>query len=135
MKKFFTSEETARLADCSLRQLQWWDEKGIICPDCVRSRPGGPFNTRSYTFEQVLRASVLQDLRRRARSLQDLRIITFVDARLPFLAFGKGRSHQCRDLTELVLWPRCGPWHIVDVSAHKKRIVQHAAPSESNPQL
>jgi DNA-binding transcriptional MerR regulator len=63
------SNELAKLARVSLRQLQWWDEKGLISPRHVG-------HTREYSPYEVQRVIALGKLRydgRQSVSLQRCR--------------------------------------------------------------
>ena len=62
----FSSNEVARLAGVSLRQLQWWDERGVISP-----RHDG--HRRLYSRQEVIEILVLARLRERGLSLQKMR--------------------------------------------------------------
>src|ERR1041385_38594 len=62
----YTTAQVARIASVSLRQLQWWDEQGVVSP---RQDMYG----RAYTRDQVFAVMVLAELRRREFSLQKLR--------------------------------------------------------------
>jgi DNA-binding transcriptional MerR regulator len=62
----FTSREVSRIAQISLRQLQWWDERKLISP-----RQEG--HRRFYLPEQVIEIMVVAELRRKGLSLQKLR--------------------------------------------------------------
>lgn len=53
-----TTKQVADLAGVSLRQMQWWDERGII----KANREKGD---RSYNREQTIAAMIHADLRRR----------------------------------------------------------------------
>ena len=39
-EKFFTSKEAAKTVGCSLRQLQYWREKGVVVPTIEGSGTG-----------------------------------------------------------------------------------------------
>ena len=58
-----TTIDLARESGVSLRQLQWWDEKGIISPAQDGRR-------RAYGAQDVLAVRVLAALRRKGLSLQ-----------------------------------------------------------------
>lgn len=58
--------EIVRLFDVSRRQLQWWDEKGVLQPE----HEG---HTRLYTIEDAVMVGVLTDLRNRGATLQHIR--------------------------------------------------------------
>ena len=62
----FTSQDVARLAGVSLRQLQWWDEQGVVSP-LHRS------HRRLYSRFEVLQVSLIIGLRRKGISLQKTR--------------------------------------------------------------
>lgn len=62
----FTSSEVVALTGISARQLQWWDERGIVVP----AREG---HRRVYSPDDVVEISVICDLRRRGFSLQRVR--------------------------------------------------------------
>lgn len=62
----YSSSDVARVANISLRQLQWWDERHVVSP-----RHEG--HKRVYTPEQVVEVSVIAELRRKGFSLQKIR--------------------------------------------------------------
>ena len=62
----FTSTEVSRVSGVSLRQLQWWDERGVVSP-----RQDG--HRRIYTAQEVLEVSVIAALRQKGFSLQKIR--------------------------------------------------------------
>lgn len=62
------SLEMVRLTGVTLRQLQWWDEKGILKP-----RYGTPYGIRLYSREQVEPIIRMVRLRRAGVPLQALR--------------------------------------------------------------
>jgi DNA-binding transcriptional MerR regulator len=66
MKQSFTSREVVALTGISPRQLQWWDEQGIVSP----ARSG---RNRIYSFADLAEVSVICELRRRKFSLQRVR--------------------------------------------------------------
>ena len=61
-----TSLVVSRLTDVSLRQLQWWDEQGLVSPRQVGHR-------RLYTSFEVLQVSLIMALRKKGISLQKIR--------------------------------------------------------------
>jgi DNA-binding transcriptional MerR regulator len=76
MQKTFTSREVAALTRISLRQLQWWDEKGIVVP----AREG---HKRIYSLDDVAEVAILCDLRERGFSLQKIRrVVRFLQKEL-----------------------------------------------------
>jgi DNA-binding transcriptional MerR regulator len=66
MQKRFTSAEVVALTGITARQLQWWDERGIVKP----AREG---HRRLYSLEDLAEIAVICELRRRGFSLQRIR--------------------------------------------------------------
>jgi DNA-binding transcriptional MerR regulator len=64
--EFFTSTQVAKIANISLRQLQWWDERHVVSP-----RHEG--HKRVYSPEEVVEVTVIAELRRKNFSLQKIR--------------------------------------------------------------
>ena len=62
----YTSTDVAKIADVSLRQLQWWDERKVVSP-----RHEG--HKRIYLPEEVIEITVIAELRRKGFSLQKIR--------------------------------------------------------------
>ena len=62
----YTSSEVSRIAEVSLRQLQWWDERKVVSP-----RHEG--HKRVYSAEEVIEITVIAELRRKGFSLQKIR--------------------------------------------------------------
>ncbi len=62
----FSSEEVASLSRVTARQLQWWDERGVVSPDHQGHR-------RRYRLEELIEVSVISELRRKGFSLQKIR--------------------------------------------------------------
>lgn len=72
MQDRFTSREVIELTRITLRQLQWWDERGIVVP----ARQG---HRRVYSMEDLAEVAVICELRRRGFSLQRVRkVIRFL---------------------------------------------------------
>ena len=61
-----TSSDVCRIARVTLRQLQWWDERQIVCP----ARTG---RRRIYRSQDVIAILVATELRRKGLSLQTIR--------------------------------------------------------------
>jgi len=77
----FTSREVVALIGITARQLQWWDERGV-----VRSEREG--HRRRYSMNQLTEIAVICQLRRKGFSLQGVRkVVRFLDRE-----FGKGLS-------------------------------------------
>jgi DNA-binding transcriptional MerR regulator len=65
-----------RLTGISLRQLQWWDERGIVVP----ARDG---HKRMYSLDDLAEVSVVCELRHRGFSLQKIRrVVRFLQREL-----------------------------------------------------
>jgi DNA-binding transcriptional MerR regulator len=68
MEQRFTSAEVVKLTGITPRQLQWWDERGIVVPQREGRR-------RLYTFDDVTEVAVICALRRKGFPLQRVRRI------------------------------------------------------------
>jgi DNA-binding transcriptional MerR regulator len=66
LKTEFTSREVVQLTGITARQLQWWDERGIVVP----ARDG---RRRLYSMEDLSEVAVICELRDRGFSLQRVR--------------------------------------------------------------
>jgi DNA-binding transcriptional MerR regulator len=76
MQSAFTSQEVILLTGITARQLQWWDERGIVSPAHAGHR-------RLYTFDDVAEIAVICQLRRRGFSLQRVRkVVRFLQREL-----------------------------------------------------
>lgn len=64
----FTSAQVIDLTGITARQLQWWDEQGIVVPQRVGRR-------RLYTPEDITEVAVICALRRKGFPLQRVRRI------------------------------------------------------------
>jgi DNA-binding transcriptional MerR regulator len=72
MKRKFITNDVIALTGLTARQLQWWDERGLIKP----SRQG---HRRIYSWDQLVTAAVICQLRRRGFSLQRVRkVVAFL---------------------------------------------------------
>jgi DNA-binding transcriptional MerR regulator len=72
MQERFTSRDVVRLTGITARQLQWWDERGIV----VLAREG---HRRLYSIEDLVEVAVICGLRERSFSLQRVRrVINFL---------------------------------------------------------
>jgi len=98
MQDRFTSREVIALMGITPRQLQWWDERGVVKPD----RDG---HRRLYSVNQLTELAVICELRRKGFSLQGVRKV------MRFLAreFGKG-------LAEIV--SRDSEYHLLTDGTH-----------------
>lgn len=66
METTYSSLDVAELTGVSLRQLQWWDEQGLVSPQQSGHR-------RLYTSLEVLQVSLIMSLRTKGMSLQKIR--------------------------------------------------------------
>ena len=66
LKTEFTSRDVVQLTGITARQLQWWDERGIVVP----ARQG---RRRLYSMEDLSEVAVICELRDRGFSLQHVR--------------------------------------------------------------
>ena len=66
MNQSFTSSQVSERTGLTPRQLQWWDEQGIVVP----ARQG---HRRLYSPKDLAELAILCDLRRRGFSLQRIR--------------------------------------------------------------
>ena len=72
----FSSNQVVALTGISLRQLQWWDERGLVSP----ARQG---RNRLYSLADLTEISVICELRQRGFSLQRVRrVIRFLQREL-----------------------------------------------------
>jgi DNA-binding transcriptional MerR regulator len=72
MQQEFTSNDVIALTGITARQLQWWDEQGIVAPE----RKG---HRRIYSWDELVTVAVICQLRRRGFSLQRMRkVIRFL---------------------------------------------------------
>jgi DNA-binding transcriptional MerR regulator len=79
MQDRFTSREVIALTGSTARQLQWWDERGVVRPE----REG---HRRLYSLNQLTEIVVICQLRRKRFSLQGVRkVVRFLKGE-----FGKG---------------------------------------------
>ena len=94
----FTSREMVALTGITARQLQWWDERGVVKPE----REG---HRRLYTMNHLTEVAVICELRRKGFSLQGVRrVMRFLDREL-----GKG-------LAEIV--DRTSEYHLLTDGTH-----------------
>ena len=71
MQRQFSSNDVIALTGITARQLQWWDERGVVVP----SRKG---HRRVYSWDELVTVVICQ-LRRRGFSLQRMRkVIAFL---------------------------------------------------------
>jgi len=79
MQDRFTSQEVIALTGITPRQLQWWDERGVVRPE----REG---HRRLYSMNHLTEMAVICELRRKGFSLQGVRkVLRFLQRKI-----GKG---------------------------------------------
>jgi DNA-binding transcriptional MerR regulator len=79
MQDQFSSLEIVALTGVTARQLQWWDERGVVKPERVGHR-------RLYSMQNLTEMAVICELRRKGFSLQGVRkVMRFLQRE-----FGKG---------------------------------------------
>jgi len=111
MQTEFTSREVVELTGITPRQLQWWDERGIVVP----SREG---RRRLYSLEDLSEIAVICELRERGFSLQRMRkVVRFLQSefgkRLAETVCGSSEYHLLTDGTHLYL--ETSPQQILDI--------------------
>jgi DNA-binding transcriptional MerR regulator len=79
MQERFSSRDVMALTGITARQLQWWDERGVV-------RPKREGHRRLYSMDHLTEIAVICELRRKGFSLQGVRkVMRFLDRE-----FGKG---------------------------------------------
>ncbi|HXZ33923.1 MAG TPA: MerR family transcriptional regulator [Terriglobales bacterium] len=111
MNDHFTSRDVVELTGITPRQLQWWDERGVVVP----AREG---HRRLYSMEDLAEIAVICQLRRKGFSLQRVRkVMRFLQRefgkRLAETVSGKSEYHLLTDGRSLYL--ETSPQQIVDI--------------------
>ena len=111
MQKIFTSKEVVTLTGITARQLQWWDERGIV-------RPLRQGHRRLYSMEDLAEIAVICELRSRGFSLQRVRkVMRFLQRefgqRLAAIVGQASEYHLLTDGSHLYL--RTSARQIVDI--------------------
>jgi len=92
MAERFTSQQVIQSTGITARQLQWWDERGVVKPE----REG---HRRLYSMNQLSEIAVICQLRRKGFSLQGVRkVMRFLERE-----FGKGLGEIVHQESELHL--------------------------------
>jgi DNA-binding transcriptional MerR regulator len=94
-QRTYTSTDVAKIAQVSLRQLQWWDERKVVSP-----RHEG--HKRIYLAEEVVEITLIAELRRKGFSLQKIRrVLRFLQRemgrRLSEVLAGDSQLHLLTD--------------------------------------
>ena len=111
MQETFTSRDVIALTSITARQLQWWDERGIVVP----ARAG---RCRLYSMEDLAEVAVICELRGRGFSLQRVRkVMRFLQRefgkRLAHTVSGTSEYHLLTDGKTLFL--ETSPRQIIDI--------------------
>src|SRR5580765_5636447 len=111
MQQQFSSRDVVELTGITARQLQWWDERGIVVP----ARQG---HRRTYSFEDLSEVAVICELRNKGFSLQRMRkVVRFLQKefskRLAETVSGSSSYHLLTDGRTLYL--ETSPQQIVDI--------------------
>jgi len=95
MQDRFSSQEVIALTGVTARQLQWWDERGVVKPERVGHR-------RLYSIQNLTELAVICELRRKGFSLQGVRkVMRFLEREFgKGLAESVGRSSDVHLLTD-----------------------------------
>lgn len=117
MQDIFTSRDIIRLTGITARQLQWWDERGLVVP-------GRAGHRRIYTFEDLTEVAVICELRRKGFSLQRMRqVVRFLQKefskRLAETVSGTSNYHLLTDGRALFL--ETSPQQIVDILKNSRQ--------------
>jgi DNA-binding transcriptional MerR regulator len=90
--EIFSSLDVTRMTGVSLRQLQWWDEQGVVTPQQRGHK-------RLYQLFEVIEVAVITELRRKGISLQKIRrVLRYLHKEL-----GKGLYDAVRNGSEMHL--------------------------------
>jgi DNA-binding transcriptional MerR regulator len=113
----FTSSDVARIAQVSLRQLQWWDERKVVSP-----RHEG--HKRVYLPEEVVEITLIAELRRKGFSLQKIRrVLRFLQKemgkRLSDAVSSQSEVHLITDGKNIYLEDQ--PDRVIDVLKNAKQ--------------
>jgi DNA-binding transcriptional MerR regulator len=117
MQDRFSSREVVALTGITPRQLQWWDERGIVVP----ARSG---HKRIYSLEDLSEVAVICELRGRGFSLQRMRkVIQFLQRefsrRLAETVGGSSDYHLLTDGKQLFL--ETSPQQIVNILENSRQ--------------
>ena len=111
MAERFTSNDVVERTGITLRQLQWWDERGIVVPERAGRR-------RLYSMADVVEVAVICELRRKGFSLQRVRkVMRFLQRefgkRLVETVSGGSEYHLLTDGKHIYL--ETSPQQVIDV--------------------
>ena len=131
MKREFASHEVTALTGISARQLQWWDEQGIVVP-----RRSG--HRRLYSMDDLAEVAVICELRRKGFSLQRVRKVVRLlqkefGRRLAETVSGSSEYHLLTDGTHIYL--ETSPQQIVDILRHSQQPILSVCLSDAVRQI
>lgn len=117
MDQRLTSNQVVQFTGISARQLQWWDERGLVVP----VREG---RRRLYSFDDLAEVAVICDLRRRGFSLQRVRkVMRFLQRelgkRLVETVSGRGDYHLLTDGDRIYL--ETSPQQVIDILKNSRQ--------------
>ena len=117
MQTEFTSQEVVTLTGITPRQLQWWDERGIVVP----RRQG---HRRLYSMDDLTEVAVICELRERGFSLQRVRKLVRLlqrdfRKRLAQTVSGNSECHLLTDGTRLYL--ETSHLNIIDILTNSRQ--------------
>src|SRR2546423_15218501 len=117
MEKRFSSNDVVALTGITPRQLQWWDERGIVAP----AREG---RRRLYGEVDVLEIAVICELKAKGISLQRVRRVMRLlqrefGKRLAEVARGAGQCHLLTDGRSIYL--ETSPEQVIDVLTNARQ--------------
>ena len=117
MQELFSSRDVIRLTGITARQLQWWDERGLVVPVSEGHR-------RVYSFEDLTEVAVICELRRKGFSLQRMRqVVRFLQKefskRLAETVSGTSNYHLLTDGRALYL--ETSPQQIVEILKNSRQ--------------
>ncbi len=116
-EKRFTSNEVVALTGITPRQLQWWDERGVVSP----ARDG---RRRLYATADVLEIAVICELKAKGVSLQRVRRVMRLlqrefGKRLAEVARNGGSCHLLTDGRSVFL--ETSPEQVIDVLTNARQ--------------
>lgn len=131
MQGRFTSREVIEFTGITPRQLQWWDERGVVSP----AREG---HRRLYSMEDLGEVAVICELRRKGFSLQRVRkVMRFLQGefgkRLAQTVSGASEYHLLTDGRTLYL--ESSPRQIVDILKNARQPVLAVCLSDAVKQV
>jgi DNA-binding transcriptional MerR regulator len=131
MQNRFKSRDVVALTGITPRQLQWWDERGIVVP----AREG---HRRLYSLEDVTEVAVICELRNKGFSLQRVRkVMRFLQRelgrRLADTVRGSSEHHLLTDGRTLYL--ETSPRQIVDILKNSRQPILAVCLSDTARQV